>query len=164
VPQRLHTPAHYPIVAKTQFGDNSEGVWIVHDADELAALRDRHEPEPVVLTEYIPGTCEYAFHFLAKQGKVLWSGLVEHDHSESGDWPYIRGQNGANGISRTCGEIPRSSVLYAIVDALDFTGTGCFDFKVVDGTVKLFELNPRPGYSLAFWLNPYLNALVSHVR
>ena len=163
VPQIIETPTHYPIVAKADFGFNGEGVWILQDDNQLAALLNTPRRERIVLSEYIPGSREYAFHFLAKHGKILWSGVVEHDHSTADDTPYVRGQNGADGTSKTSGEFSELRVLYEIIEKLGFTGTGCFDFKVLDGTLKIFELNPRPGYSIAFWINQYLNALVAHL-
>jgi carbamoylphosphate synthase large subunit len=159
----IETPKRYPLVAKKAIGNNGDGVWIVKDDVQLAALFNVHERANMVLSEYIPGTREYAFHFLAKHGKVIWSGLVEHDHSTGDDTPYVRGRDGAVGTSATCAESSELKVLHAIIEKLGFTGTGCFDFKVVNGTPKIFELNPRPGYSIAMWINHYLSALLTHI-
>jgi carbamoylphosphate synthase large subunit len=163
VPQIIETPTQYPIVAKMDFGSNGEGVWILHDDEQLASLLNTHQRENIVLSEYIPGSREFAFHFLAKHGEILWSGVVEHDHATSDATPYVRGQNGAVGTSVTCAEFSELNVLHAIIEKLGFTGTGCFDFKVLDGTPKIFELNPRPGYSIALWINQYLSALLTHL-
>ncbi len=163
VPQIIETPRQYPIVAKAAFGSNGERVWILEDDHQLADLLDTHQRENIVLSEYIPGSREFAFHFLAKHGEILWSGVVEHDHSASDATPYVRAQNGAVGTSLTCAEFSELKVLHAIIQKLGFTGTGCFDFKVLDGTPKIFELNPRPGYSIALWINQYLSALLTHL-
>jgi predicted ATP-grasp superfamily ATP-dependent carboligase len=163
IPQIIEMPTQYPIVAKKAFGSNGEAVWILQDDVQLATLLNTHQRENIVLSEYIPGTREFAFHFLAKHGAIIWSGVVEHDHSNSDDTPYVRGLNGAGRTSLTCTEFPELNVLYAIIEKLGFTGTGCFDFKLLDGTPKIFELNPRPGYSIALWINQYLSALLTHL-
>jgi len=163
VPRVIDSPTQFPVVAKLAYGSNGAGVWIVNDGAQLEALRRQHPGEDLFLTEYIDGTREYAFHLLAKHGKILWSGLVEHDHSVMGDKPFIRGRDGATGSSRACDDFPELGVLHSIVGRLAFSGTACFDFKVVEQTPKIFEINPRPGYSLALLINEYLDALIEQL-
>jgi hypothetical protein len=163
VPQLFEAPTRYPVVAKKDLGDNGDGVWIVQSEAQLAALLQTQPRESLVFSEFIPGPREFAYHFLAKGGDIVWSGVVEHDHSDNGAAPYVRGQNGAVGDSSASSTTAELAVLRAVVAQLRFTGTGCFDGKVLDGTVKIFELNPRPGYSIALWLNQYLDALLTHL-
>jgi hypothetical protein len=46
----------------------------------------------------------------------------------------------------------------AILDALDFEGTCCFNYKWQDGRPMLLELNPRFGGSLVGDVSAYLEA------
>jgi len=163
VPRVIESPSRFPVVAKLAYGSNGSSVWIVEHDDQLDELLNRHPRDELFFSEYIADTREYAFHLLAKHGEILWSGLVEHDHSESGSRPYIRGRDGAIGTSQRRGDFPELKVLHAIIARLGFSGTACFDFKMVDATPKIFEVNPRPGYSLALFINEYLDALLDQL-
>jgi predicted ATP-grasp superfamily ATP-dependent carboligase len=47
------------------------------------------------------------------------------------------------------------------LQAFDYSGTSCFNYKIADGRPKLFEINPRPGGSLRLDLNAYLDAYLA---
>jgi carbamoylphosphate synthase large subunit len=163
VPRIFETPTHYPVVAKLDYGLAGQGVWVVDDAEQWASLLQKHPREKMVLCEYIPGSREYAFQYMARRGEIVWSGLIEHDHSASGDTPYVHGQHRIGGVSRTRAAFAELHVLRSIVQRLEFTGTGCFNFKMLEGTPKIFELNPRPGYSFSYWINQYLGVLLTQL-
>ncbi len=52
-----------------------------------------------------------------------------------------------------------------ILQIAGFTdGTCCVDYKVVDGIPKIFEVNPRFGWSLLYDLGNYLRAYAIAAR
>jgi hypothetical protein len=47
-----------------------------------------------------------------------------------------------------------------ILARLEFEGTACFDYKIVNGKPVIFEINPRFGGSLCSDITGYLDAYV----
>ncbi len=91
------------------------------------------------------------------RGKPLFDTTVEFafdsDH-------YVRGvQNDPISIGKI--ETPFRDVFAAVLQALDYSGTSCFNYKIADGKPKLFEINPRAGGSLRLDLNAYLDACIA---
>jgi hypothetical protein len=58
-------------------------------------------------------------------------------------------------------ECPCPVQLAPILGEADYTGTSCFNYKMVAGEPKIFEINPRFGQSLAHDINNYLDAYIA---
>lgn len=115
----------------------------------LADLKD-NEFENNVVQEYIKDPKEYAGYFVAYNGNITHSFAYVGDH---GNTEFIKCDGGKHDNT------PKTRVLLdsKIVNELQlflkptlYTGTCCFDFKIKDGNLKVFEINPRMGGSLNF--------------
>lgn len=145
--------ARLPAVIKLANAEAGRRCFIVHDASFIpSTLRG---PE-YFAQEYIVGLREYAWHFLAWHGEIHFSCIVSYDYQTA---YYIR--------SPACKPVAVRYELSAlppppaeeIVRALDYSGTGCMNYKIAaDGSFKFIELNPRFGASLVERFGDYLAA------
>lgn len=101
-----------------------------------------------VVQEYIKNPFEYAGYFVAYNGKIIHSFAYLGYHG-SGDFIKCQGS--------TYDKTPKTRILLnkETVNKLElflkptlYTGVCCFDFKIVNDELKIFELNPRLGGSL----------------
>ncbi|HXQ15763.1 MAG TPA: hypothetical protein VN814_14185 [Caulobacteraceae bacterium] len=80
----------------------------------------------------------------------------------------VRGQNHVPISAQFRRSCAYTALLGEILSALDYQGTACFNYKVVDGKPLIFEINPRYGASLSVdvtgYVDAYFGALNPHPR
>jgi predicted ATP-grasp superfamily ATP-dependent carboligase len=112
---------------------------IVRDGEHVG-----YDPAEFFTQEFIPGNVEYATHLLAQNGVVVYHSSRKYTFAD--DW-YVRSQTTT---PKTTDIIPTEHLplFERLITDLKYTGLCCIDYKVQDGVVKIFELNPRMGASL----------------
>jgi hypothetical protein len=157
VPALYREEMTYPFVYKKIRDHAGRYCWIVTTPDEQAAIERQISRGTCFKQEFVPGRTEYTTHFLSVRGKPVFDATVEFTFDCD---LFIRGvQNHPLSIARI--ETPFRDVLAAVLHALDYSGTSCFNYKIVEGRPKLFEINPRAGGSLRLDLNAYLDAYLA---
>lgn len=145
----------FPCIAKPEWGDYGRGCEIIRTGPDLERLRDRADMRYAV-QRLIPGATEYATHILSHRGRIAAHFTIEYK---------MRGAAGIRGhLDRPVSIRRRKTppcgrrVFSAILGAIGYTGTSCANYKIRGGQPMIFEINPRFGGSLVYFLNPYLEA------
>ena len=132
----------YPCVVKPRSGGAGRGIFIAESPDDVEKAGGG-----AMLTEYLPGEDEYATSIFYKDGRILHHRTYrKHARRE----PYILQRE--EGVDVTPCETPFTGLFEAIVGALNGAEGYCLcsmNYKIVGGELKLFEINPRTGYTLA---------------
>lgn len=138
----------YPAVVKRTDLYAGYGIQLVHSPEELAATLEQEmwAGHPAVFQEYVEGGLEYVLQAVVVRGLLVWHAAFEivippdepirHPHTEETVRPL---------------EIPARElfVLQSIIAPLNFSGPINFNYRRrPDGSVALFEINPRLGGSL----------------
>jgi len=71
---------------------------------------------------------------------------------------FVKGVGCKASTNRKPRPCPYIDIFTIILNHLEFEGLCCFDFKAVDGELKIFELNPRYSGSLTRFLMPMMKA------
>ncbi len=166
--QAANIPSIFPALLKPAWGDSSEGITqnsVVHNAQELMNyldyLRDHYPNRPILIQEYLSGT-EYSVGIIGNIGNYTVLPLLEVNYSKlppelppilsyeskwDPDSPYW------TDISYLESPLEEEAKRRLIDDSIKlFERTGCrdyarFDFRAdVNGTIKLLEVNPNPGW------------------
>lgn len=151
VPELLpDPPTTYPYIRKARHGTFGQGIRIVRGPE------DEDAPDPETFVQRIAeGRYEYVLHLLRVDGQVRFQLCYRYDMVEAMS---VRGQ-GQEALSTEPAEPGRAlEPCLAILHALDFEGTCCFNYKIVDGAMQLIELNPRFGGSLVGEVTNYVAA------
>ena len=131
------------VVVKQKYQVFSYGV----SKKRLHEVKDWEFDESVV-QEYIKDPIEYAGYFVVYNGNITHSFAYKGNH---GNGEFIKCEGGNPDTT------PKTRVTLddKIIKQLElflkptlFTGTCCFDFKIKDDNLKVFEINPRLGGSL----------------
>lgn len=141
----------YPVVLKLDMVNaGSIGIQLVHDKDKLSSLISNVSSHTYQLQEAIPGHLEFCYYFGAFQGKLLPYQDVCMNYTLSEDLVINRAQENKKKVKSfftNCESIDNfesaKKAAIRIVQLSDFHGFGCFQFKVFNGQVKFWEINPR---------------------
>lgn len=146
----------YPHVLKARRGDFGHGIRIVRSAaDEPDAV-----PPDRFRQEAVAGADEYVLHLLRVDGRVRYRLCYRYT---MGGTLTVRGAVDRPQLIEPADDAPALGPCTAILDALGFEGTCCFNYKLPDGGLRLLELNPRFGGSLVGDVNGYLAAHLAAV-
>lgn len=143
-------PDRYPYVRKARRGDWGQGIRIVRHAGEDAA-----PPADSFAQEAVEGADEYVLHLLRVDGRVRYTLCYRYD---MGQPLSVRGQADAYRAMEPADPGPVLTLCERVLDALEFEGTCCFNYKFRDERPLFLELNPRFGGSLVGDVNGYLQA------
>jgi predicted ATP-grasp superfamily ATP-dependent carboligase len=131
------------VIVKPPCGGNSCGVYL--------SMLNKVEPDiwcTHIIQEYIYGDTEYAGYFAVNKGKIIRSFAYSRYY---GNRIYIKGDS-QDDTTQTKVDIERKylDIFEKFFMPVEFTGTCCADFKIDDGNLKIFEINPRIGGSLSY--------------
>lgn len=122
----------FPLIAKPRCGFSSKNVFIVKSMEELEAAR-KLIPD-IIIQRYIPGDdCEYTATTISDKDKKVLASIVLHRDLIQGT-TYRTELNTESAISNQVKDI---------VNKLGAVGVCNLQFRVMDGTVYVFEINPR---------------------
>lgn len=152
VPTLLDTrPTVFPYIRKTRRGDFGHGCRMIRHPGE-----DDGDDHPDVFRQRaVAGADEYVLHLLRIGDAIRFHVAYRYDMGQP------LGVRGA--IDRPASITPADPgdalpICTAILDALDYQGTCCFNYKREEGALRILECNPRFGGSLVGVVSEYLDA------
>lgn len=131
----------FPCIKKSVSGSGGKHQVILFDRESIGPLTGEE-----LFCEYFKGNIEYASNILFAGNRVRYHAAVQ---KKANSEYYVLGI-GENRYKTVESEIvpARFDKLFGkILFHLKYQGFCCFDYKIVDGMPKIFEINPRMGYS-----------------
>ncbi|MGV8988235.1 MAG: hypothetical protein ACOH2H_18345 [Cypionkella sp.] len=151
--------ARHPVIIKARKAAWGNGTWLLLDTPVPDQIWTSLGKDSHFIQDYLPGRIEYASHVLMHRGVPQFCQTIEYD---MGSAPAVKGTSQPPLNARWLTQTPWQDVLLRILAAIGFDeGTCCFDYRMVDGTPMLFEINPRFGGSLAAKITPYLHCYLA---
>lgn len=142
-------PKSFPYIRKSRRGDFGAGCKMVRGPGEDAPIPDSF------CQRAVPGAVEYVLHMLRIDGRVVYRLCYAYDMGEDLS---VRGEAAAPRTTMPADPAPALATCTAILDALGYEGTCCFNYKLEHGALRIIELNPRFGGSLVGEVSAYLDA------
>jgi len=155
VPRLRSAGAPYPYVWKKRRGWWGMHCRIVNGPQDESDLNPNDDDW--FSQELVPGEVEFATHILRVRGQIRYVSTYVHKMAAGA---LVNGVNDSplhSGFMRSCIFLDLFSEM---LSRLEFEGTACIDYKVVDGRPVIFEINPRFGGSLCSDITAYLDAYV----
>jgi carbamoylphosphate synthase large subunit len=157
VPQIYTDAVSYPFIYKKAEGIFGMEARIIHTPEEMIAFEAEVNDPTYFKQEYVGGRIEYVLHIITLHGRPRYTVTYEHgfnkDHYIKGKWAHY--------VTHREIETPFLDVFCGILEKLDYSGTACFNFKIVDGVPKIFEMNPRCGATIVLEINNYLETTLA---
>jgi carbamoylphosphate synthase large subunit len=131
----------YPCIAKKRISDFGRDTFVAYKEKHLNKLN----MDDYLIQEPIYGNNEYTTHILAKDGNIILDKTFIYDYNVN---IYIQGYQRLG----SCQEISISKIALKIFSEIikktNYSGFCCIDYKLIDNSPIIFEINPRIGGSL----------------
>lgn len=134
----------HPHVLKKRHDESGAHSFVVRSADPTRALMENARAQDYFRQELIPGACEYTTHLLFARGRIRFALHIETTFA--GD-ACIKGRDpclGSRAVPAPC----EPGVFAAMLAGIGFEGLCCINYKLANGRPRVFEINPRIGWSL----------------
>lgn len=153
----------FPYVLKKREAEAGTEVFIIRNAVDEALQRARLATDAYFCQAHVPGRVEYALHLLLVDGRVLYQSTNVY---EMPDEFSVKGaaRPPVETVYGTESDPAIVDTLVAFLRSIDFNGTCCIDYKIVDGRLQVLEVNPRVGFTLYRDINRFLPAYESALR
>ncbi len=147
----------FPVIRKKRIDEYGMNSRVISDADELVLEESCND---FYFQEYVHGRDEYATHAICVRGSVIFSNTYKYLFDTDG---HVKSKNSKpRSTLKMGGFMPIE--LSEILSEIEYTGCGCFNYKLRDGVPMIFELNPRVGASFAYDPDEYLAAYMRAVE
>ncbi len=150
----------YPHVFKKRIDAWGMHSHVVQDRSQALHLLRGVDGNNYFRQEFVPGRLEYATHALFRDGVIVHSLSIAYRFDTD---LFIRGKR-CEALDRAvvpCAHLPTFA---AILRAIGFEGLCCFNYKLLDGQPRLFEINPRFGASLSEHFMAFLPCIMTTTR
>ena len=152
---KINAKFSYPYILKKKIGQWGEDITVITDTQcELSNIDDLKSRD-FFTQEYIDGFDEYTTHIIFNHDIVFYK-TIKFTYS---DRLFIKGKNSQHTAQEVVDHGCFKELFESILSKLGYRGICCFNYKLDKGIVKIFEVNPRYGGSMTYFLN---EALVSY--
>lgn len=151
----------YPYVLKRNVSEWGVDTYIINDADGEDEHRERIGSGEFLRQEYVPGQREYTTHILMAGGRIRFQRTIEFTFTEA---MFVKGRSFAAASQESIDHRRFSGLFEGILNCLGFRGICCLNYKLQDGVPKIFEVNPRQGASLTWFLADAVKSLQAVLR
>ncbi len=146
VPKYYNNPQEiqYPCMVKIKSGGAGRGMFIAYDETDLEDVKSN-----MIVSEYLSSNTEYASSIFTKDGKVIKH--ITYSKTSAND-VYILQHEDKKSIKVQRCETLFLKIFEEIILAMSGDKAYCqcsVNFKILNGIPKIFEINPRIGYTLA---------------
>ena len=144
----------FPYILKKQTGEYGKTTFIIENqADELAHQNQLKDGDHF-RQQLIKGNKEYATHIIFQNGKIKAQISICYTYDRD---TYVQGK--MIYVSKAVCENKFSHEFAEVLNAINYEGLCCIDYKIENGLPKIFEINPRFGGSLTDYFFSFLPKL-----
>lgn len=154
---RYYYKKNRKMIVKPNVGCAGYRISIIHSLKNI----DPNLSNDLVVTEYIDHTKFYSGHFLVKSGQI-YNHVYFCTDIKLGT--LVKGRI-ENYISLKKLETSDETIFEKIFKKLNYSGIACANFTIVNGVIKIFEINPRIGGSLvnnALYLKEFVETIITN--
>ncbi|WP_426671419.1 ATP-grasp domain-containing protein [Mucilaginibacter sp. McL0603] len=145
-------PTPYFLKKKVDLGGRNS--HLILNAEAEAKFKDMINSPDYFRQEIVEGKSEYATHILFRDHRIVTTLTIKHT------FPKRLPVNGIDkSVYSTISNCAYLDTFSSVLEAIGFEGLCCFDYKVVDGKLYIFEINPRFGGSLGPYFFTFLRRL-----
>ena len=154
--QLMHNKFTFPCIYKLCIGSGGSSSTVLETNGQLCKkLLDK--TANYFIQEYVIDQLEYSAHLYILDGIIKFSRFYCAKNSKKN---YI--QKGRM-IKYRSVEVPQCvNIFQEIFTKLNYTGFACIDYKLKNGSPKIFEINPRPGATIVTNIDDF-NKLIQYL-
>jgi len=147
IPNVTDSPS-FPYILKKRIDEFGSHSRIIYTSSEEKTFQKYIDSDDYYRQEYITGRDEFTTHILMVGRKIVFHATLQFTFEKA---LFVKGV-GCKAPRGTVVSCSQMDTFEAILNDLQFEGLCCFNYKLVDGQMKIFEVNPRYGGSLTRFL------------
>jgi len=151
----------FPYILKGDEGEWGNSTYLIRDARDEAAHRDKMSSPKFFAQEYVAGHEESALHIVSDGSKIRYAHTVRYSYAED---LFVKGPIFKPARVDRLDGMEFEHVFTEILAKLKFQGVCCINYKTKNGVPQIMELNPRMGASLADRMREALPSYIECVR
>lgn len=156
VPRRVGLLASCPYVLKKRRDAFGRGTSVITTDPADIERAERLGSADYFAQELVAGATEFATHMLLSRGRLLHHFTARFQMTSDRT---IKGIASSGTYAGSYDATPHLAVFEKMLTVVGFfDGVCCFDYKIVDGQPRVFEINPRFGGSLTMDMTAFLQA------
>lgn len=134
----------FPVIYKYPVAYAGEGSKVCHSIEEIDLIINSSQND-YIIQEYIINNIEYGGHMFVKDGYIKYSIYYSIKNDDKYYIQYGKMQNYVRVLNF---KKEYELIFENIFKTINFTGFVCINFKIINDSVKIFEINPRFGGTL----------------
>ena len=146
---------NYPYILKRKIGEWGVGVTVITDAECELTHAAWLESDDYFRQEYIEGGNEYTTHIIIHNKSIVFYRTLEFKFC---DRFFVKGINVKHQAKNEVDHSHLRNLFECILNEVKYQGICCFNYKLIGGKVKIFEINPRYGGSMTDFINEALTS------
>ncbi|MDQ6968286.1 MAG: hypothetical protein Q9M14_06345 [Mariprofundaceae bacterium] len=139
----------FPYILKKRIDENGIQSRIIESTKDEQFFKEFISSDEYFRQAYVAGQDEFTTHILMVDGRIVFHKTLVFSFEQA---LFIKGvgyRPSKKPNPCACADI---DLFAEILNALNYEGLCCFNYKLVAGKMQIFELNPRYGCSLTYFL------------
>lgn len=145
----------YPYIVKKRIGMWGVGIAVIRNEADERAHRKAIASDTCFKQVYIEGKEEYSAHAIVKHGRVVLFKVMKFTFEERF---FVKGKKGKHMHAEEVDHSRYRDDFEKVLLTLGYRGLCASNYKVVDGQVRIFEVNPRYGA----YTHRFINDVLKH--
>jgi len=158
---KINNELSFPYILKKRIDENGTRSRIITNKKEEKPFQRFIDSDDYFRQEYVTGQDEFTTHILMTSGKIAFHRTVHFRFRED---LFVKGIGYHPASKKNILVCPYIDTFTSILNQLKFEGLCCFNYKLVDGQMQIFEVNPRYGGSLTLFLPAMLKAYIARLE
>jgi len=149
----INAKFNYPYILKKKVGAWGEGIFIINSIKTEMEHKEEIESKEYFTQKYIEGKYEYTAHIIITDKKIVFFGALKFSfHDEC----FIKGRDFKHVSVEKVDHEEYKSIFEKILSSMDYEGICCFNYKITEEGLSIFEVNPRFGATMNRFINESL--------
>ncbi len=150
----LKKETRFPYVVKKNVDEFGLNVKIIENEEDENKYSDLISSKEYIKQDCVSGKEEYTAHIIINNNKIVYLNTLVYVFEQD---IFIKGKYCAEKDRVKVNHDHFSPIFQEILSKMEYTqGICCFNYKLVDGVMKIFEINPRFGGSLLEYVDEAL--------
>ncbi len=139
----------FPYILKKRIDENGIQSRIIETPKDEQFFQKFILSDEYFRQAYVAGQDEFTTHMLMVDGKVVFHKTLAFRFKQA---LFIKGVGYRPSKKPKICACANIDLFAKILNTMNYEGLCCFNYKLVDGNMQIFELNPRYGSSLTYFL------------
>ena len=149
--------SNYPYILKPRVGQWGTDISIIRNRQDEIINNNKIKSTDYFKQDYINGNEEYTTHIIMKDRKIIFCRTLKFNFTVQ---EYVKGRGTKSSSIKEVDHSKYKKLFLDVLVSMDYQGICCFNYKIVNSQPLIFEVNPRYGGSMTYFIKESLPLLM----